>query len=1382
MAWEITMGKSNVVIADHDEWSDDGETYSQPEIVYRTASTTDGNWILFNPTAIAGDPQYHGDSFINSTFRLGTLHGSDCLPLAIALSNNDNLSSPPCGGLVGIAPKATGIALDFGDTTLFNIDVDGIKNGIITHPDVFNYSYHWTYGSIYETLINAGSVEVASGGNGRENYPNPGPAFPSAYVYSDPIDTSNGSKDVKIIAVGALEDGPIADCPGLDPDWVDGSGNVVSAGTPGAQHPVRRHPHYTAGYEWFDRDYNYSHGTDKFNNSTTVATRIAAKEDAHIDLVAPGEGVMVLEAGDDKLYNPNVAGTSLSSPEVAGVVGLMMSVQKGLGQTGRNVQKKAYDVLTFTADKVQDIDNITTGLPKPSTFNYTLESNDPLHRSWEQRMGFGKVNAYRAVANSIPCIANYSYSTSTDLTTTFTTGNCQNEDGKYLMHMGAWKDATYHWYDYTQVSGVWMGGGNIIPNQSPAWPHYNQGKTYLSGSTATVLTVGTNDILAIDGLLEGDGAANHKITPTSSGGGKILITGYLQDVEVDATASGPVKIDDLIIYSSGASGYSNVTINSNSSNTSEIYGIVHLQDNGKLNVNGYLTIQPGGEIDMDGNNDFEITSGTVTMKASSTISSSAKQVIVDNGAHLIIDGLLPASIFATLHVKSGGTVEITPGSDLHLDKFLIDQNGTFTCDAGGRLTLNKSLATTTNYCNGKFIFEGTSSSHCMITGGVSTCGSVYQAAEVVVKGLTNSPTDPAKTRCTMDYTDDSDVAIEILSAQKGTTTNEGKLSYDNFSANSSFDRPVRCLLTFENSSLISPNVNASIQLATIDHCNFNDEQQGTVEGQVPTSLLRVQGLNLWVMQSAWVNACNFHVLWVGCRTFECPNVSYTGNYFGTYSDGTAGPLGNAIIDQGSGVLYCGNFIQHCSNGGISMISAAYGTMHDNTFSYDSLWSFAAQEGSICDLRNNSFSSYAFPSAWPPQYCLWSSGVGSMINMRDILTLSGYVEYGKNNLNSGTLGNYAYDLVRGSSSKSTSPKVHGGNIHLNCGYNYFGKHSQYHIVNLDPVPPPYVIDVSHNDWDNAVAPAVRYNPINITPTGGPLNTSSTATANCGMVIVDPPECTQNSEPRQRNEAWLTLPNTSSTLKTAFNKASGMLLSDTNSVDTRRTEAQDEMWAGALVDSASTYLTRTLSDFNTVVHSSTAPDTLKGAIWMLKGYLHEQLGQHDSALTAYTTVLSLYHQFSDSVYAQWGAQRVVIPVDTVTLTSDSLKAVYSTHVQADMIAMMDTVPSLGIPLSIQRAGVTSPLGGSDNSLMEVRVQNNPFNAELTVTVTMMKEALVTMELRDVLGRAIPLENSKYRLLQPGADPESFSTANLPSGTYYLRVSTDGGEVKTLKVVKQ
>jgi hypothetical protein len=88
----------------------------------------------------------------------------------------------------------------------------------------------------------------------------------------------------------------------------------------------------------------------------------------------------------------------------------------------------------------------------------------------------------------------------------------------------------------------------------------------------------------------------------------------------------------------------------------------------------------------------------------------------------------------------------------------------------------------------------------------------------------------------------------------------------------------------------------------------------------------------------------------------------------------------------------------------------------------------------------------------------------------------------------------------------------------------------------------------------------------------------------------------------------------------------------------------------------------------------------------------------------------------------------------------------------------------------------------ALLQVRVTENPFDATIGVSIDMQREALVTMELRDLVGRQVPLEYGKYQLMPQGTETRTFSTDDLPAGTYYLRVSTDLGEVRTLKLVKK
>ncbi|HEX5315100.1 MAG TPA: T9SS type A sorting domain-containing protein [Candidatus Kapabacteria bacterium] len=110
------------------------------------------------------------------------------------------------------------------------------------------------------------------------------------------------------------------------------------------------------------------------------------------------------------------------------------------------------------------------------------------------------------------------------------------------------------------------------------------------------------------------------------------------------------------------------------------------------------------------------------------------------------------------------------------------------------------------------------------------------------------------------------------------------------------------------------------------------------------------------------------------------------------------------------------------------------------------------------------------------------------------------------------------------------------------------------------------------------------------------------------------------------------------------------------------------------------------------------------------------------------------------------------------------------------------SLEILLGSQNAvaGASSPI--SSQALLDARLLENPMQDEIDVSFEMGSSALVTMELRDILGRSIPLTYAKYQLESPGTHEARIPAPNLPPGTYYLRITTDTGDVITLKVVKQ
>ncbi len=133
-------------------------------------------------------------------------------------------------------------------------------------------------------------------------------------------------------------------------------------------------------------------------------------------------------------------------------------------------------------------------------------------------------------------------------------------------------------------------------------------------------------------------------------------------------------------------------------------------------------------------------------------------------------------------------------------------------------------------------------------------------------------------------------------------------------------------------------------------------------------------------------------------------------------------------------------------------------------------------------------------------------------------------------------------------------------------------------------------------------------------------------------------------------------------------------------------------------------------------------------------------------------------------------------------DSINADTLAHPFADTAVPTLFQDSLEILMGPQYAGVQQNAPITSQALLSAQLLQNPINNEIDVSYQMGRNALVTMELRDVLGRSIPLSYAKYQLEQPGSHNASISAPNLPEGTYYLRITTDVGDAITLKIVKE
>ncbi len=80
----------------------------------------------------------------------------------------------------------------------------------------------------------------------------------------------------------------------------------------------------------------------------------------------------------------------------------------------------------------------------------------------------------------------------------------------------------------------------------------------------------------------------------------------------------------------------------------------------------------------------------------------------------------------------------------------------------------------------------------------------------------------------------------------------------------------------------------------------------------------------------------------------------------------------------------------------------------------------------------------------------------------------------------------------------------------------------------------------------------------------------------------------------------------------------------------------------------------------------------------------------------------------------------------------------------------------------------------------VNPNPFTNEISLKVNLDAEALLRVDVYDVLGNSI--YGKGHRLERSGEHHVMLGASNWPSGTYYVRVSAPWGEVQTLKLMKE
>ena len=666
MAWRISRGAPDVVVAAVDIWTDTLDAH--PDLHPTSSPDGSGNLIISNGS----------DGSVKSMPLRGG-HGLTVIGMAVAEGAPDT-GEPPAneGPMIGISPESRGLALR-SEHDVLRVDTDLTPNGRRALPAVCNVSLVDFSRENYRAIVEAGVVVVSAAGNSRKlpqfaeardtvadgervriHYPRI--LYPAGFAFPDSAAPQDPLRDVKILAVGGVRDG----------DVTCSDSSICGGEFYGCR--------YNYGWSWrgplqFVDNWNFSVGTDKFNSDPDPDVRILARERAFIDIVAPSNPLMSL-SGDSATYGFS-SGTSQGSPLVAGVAALMLSIDRTLGlpggfdsagvfSGGAALQRRAYDILTFTAEKIDDTCNMfyrfspTYGYfardyrdrkvfmaldnmdGSPIQYKYQTQVNDPLRRSWAQRVGFGMVDAYRATAHAIPLKAPPEFTRSGALDFS---GATRNSDGRQLMHMGAWRPAA----GGTGHAAVLDAGGVSLPGEI----HNNQGLTTLRGDIELEVD-GDDKLLAIDGIVRAD-ASRTKPGITSRNGAVIMAAGMLDNVRLE----GRLTIGDLIVATNNVENQPPSI--AAAGDYSEVFGELVLQQSVNMAIlDGSTTIHPGARITARGENDIRVKQDArLHMRYSSQIKQLANagaRIVLEDGATLECEGIV------NLHI----TVELLPGAELRL--------------------------------------------------------------------------------------------------------------------------------------------------------------------------------------------------------------------------------------------------------------------------------------------------------------------------------------------------------------------------------------------------------------------------------------------------------------------------------------------------------------------------------------------------------------------------------------------------------------------------------------------------------------------------------------------------------------------------------------------
>jgi len=112
---------------------------------------------------------------------------------------------------------------------------------------------------------------------------------------------------------------------------------------------------------------------------------------------------------------------------------------------------------------------------------------------------------------------------------------------------------------------------------------------------------------------------------------------------------------------------------------------------------------------------------------------------------------------------------------------------------------------------------------------------------------------------------------------------------------------------------------------------------------------------------------------------------------------------------------------------------------------------------------------------------------------------------------------------------------------------------------------------------------------------------------------------------------------------------------------------------------------------------------------------------------------------------------------------------------------TLHQMGLDTLLSSASVTHYSILGPQIIADARLTSNPFKSETSLSLSIDREAYLHIEVLDLLGRKLAGAGFEG-VFEPGSRIVPLKMESVPSGTYYVRISTANNELRTIKIEKK